>query len=70
MKQRYRTLNDYFEQTGTTHQALADRLGVTAAYVSMMRAGKRQPSLGMALRLHNETGVPLEALLRPEETLA
>ena len=69
VRQRYRTLNDYFEQTGETHQSLADRLGVTAAYVSMMRAGKRQPSLGLALKLHEETGVPMEALLKPEETL-
>lgn len=66
MKQRYRTLNDYFEQTGETHQSLADALGVTAAYVSMLRSGKRQPGLKLALRIHDLTGVPMEALLLDE----
>ena len=66
MKQRYRTLNDYFEQTGETHQSLADALGVTAAYVSMLRSGQRQPGLTLALRIHDLTGVPMEALLLAE----
>lgn len=68
MKQRYRSLNDYFEQTGETHEAFAKVFGITPQYVSMMRAGKRQPSLKLALRINEYTGVPLEALLMDEVT--
>lgn len=63
MRQRYRTLNDYFEQTGEQQSALARRLRVTPAYISMLRAGQREPTLRMALRIAEETGVPVEAML-------
>src|SRR3546814_10344479 len=36
--------------------------GVTAAYARMMIAGKRRPSLPLALRVYDATGVPLGPL--------
>lgn len=68
MRQRYRTLNDYFEQTGETQHAFAARLGVTPAYISMLRAGQREPTLRMALRIHELTGVPVEAMVAQERS--
>lgn len=66
MAQKYRTLADYFKQTGKTQESLAKKLGVKSAYVSMLAAGKRQPGLTLALEISRITGVPVEALLMPE----
>ncbi len=38
---------------------LATRLGISPSYVSMLISGQRQPSLALALRLSEETGVPV-----------
>lgn len=67
MRQRYRTLADYFEQTRATHESLADELGLTRPYISMIASGARQPSLNVALRIQSLTGVPVESLVsRPQ----
>lgn len=63
MERRYRTLADYFEQTGKTHQELADQLGVTRFYVTLLSHGQRTPSLPMALRIQRLTGVPVESMV-------
>lgn len=63
MKQRYRTLDDYFDQTGEAQTELARRLGISDAYMHYLRSGERQPSLPLALRIHEETGVPIDSLL-------
>jgi transcriptional regulator with XRE-family HTH domain len=61
--QRYKTLAAYFEQTGKSKRSLAQRLEVSESYVSLIAAGKRQPSLSLALRIESMTGVPAEALV-------
>jgi transcriptional regulator with XRE-family HTH domain len=53
----------YFEQTGKSKRSLAQRLEVSESYVSLIAAGKRQPSLSLALRIESMTGVPAEALV-------
>lgn len=63
MAQKYRTLADYFKQTGKSKRSLAKRLDVSESYVSLIAAGKRQPSLAVALRIESLTGVPAEALV-------
>lgn len=40
---------------------LAAELGVSPAYVSMLLAGKRSPSLTIAGRLEDITGIPARA---------
>lgn len=60
---KYRSLAEYLDKTETTHDALAVRLGVTRAYVTMLAGGRRQPSLPMALRIERETGVPAASLV-------
>jgi transcriptional regulator with XRE-family HTH domain len=71
VRQRYRTLNDYFQQTGDSQARLAKALRVSPGYVSMLRSGERQPALDMALKIHDLTGVPLESMVvRREEAIA
>ena len=66
MRRKCQTLSDFFEKTGETHDALAERLGVSRSYVSLIAAGKRQPSLSLALRIESVTGVPIAALVSAE----
>jgi transcriptional regulator with XRE-family HTH domain len=65
--QRYKTLADYLEQTGKTQAFLADKLGITRAYVSYLVSGDRQPSLSLALRIEALTGVALSSLVSEEK---
>lgn len=61
------SLAEYLDRDGApTQDALAKRLDITPAYVSLIRAGKRQPSLALALRIQDLTGVPASALVTPE----
>jgi transcriptional regulator with XRE-family HTH domain len=62
--QKYRTLADYFEQTGKSKRALAKRLNVSESYISHIAAGRKQPSLAIALAIAQATGVPAAALVR------
>ncbi len=59
---KYASLSEYLKKTGTTHGALAKRLGVSRPYVTLIAKGDRQPSLTLALRIADETGVPAAAL--------
>jgi transcriptional regulator with XRE-family HTH domain len=57
------SLAEYMERTGTTHAALAKKLGISRSYVTLMALGERQPSLALALRIQALTGVPASALV-------
>lgn len=58
------TLAEFFKRKGApTQDAIAKRLGITPAYVSFIAAGKRQPSLRLALEIESVTGVPAESLV-------
>lgn len=72
MRARYCNLAEFFEHTQPkrTHQWLADRLGVDRSYVTLIANGLRQPSLELALRIEEETGVPLKSLVTPDATEA
>lgn len=64
MKQRYRTLADYFKQQNHTSQiALARRLGISKSYMSMLVSGDRQPALDLAIEIEKATGVPVASLV-------
>lgn len=63
MKQRYKTLADYFEQTGTTQTELATRLGISSAFMSMLVTGERRAGIAMAARIHELTGVAVRSLV-------
>lgn len=68
MKQKpARTLAEFFDrENAPTQDAIAEKLKVTPAYVSMIAAGKRQPSLRLALKIEKLTGVPAESLVQSE----
>ena len=71
MAQRYRTLADYFSERNARRRfknkrSLAKQLHVSESYVSLIVAGKRQPSLDVALRIEQLTGVPAASLLAQE----
>jgi len=53
---------------GISQKALAERLGVSANYLSLIENGKRQPSLSLLQRVGRELEVPPAYLLmdRPE----
>jgi transcriptional regulator with XRE-family HTH domain len=59
-----RTLAEFFARKGApTQDAIARELGITAAYVSLIASGKRQPALRLALRIESVTGVPAASLV-------
>lgn len=66
MRQRYRSLNDYFEQTGENQGELARRVRISPTYVSLIASGKRHASPEVAAAIHKDTGVAVESLLHPD----
>lgn len=62
VKAKYSDLDEFFRETGKTHEWLADQIGVGRSYVSLLRSGQRQPSLELAIKIAHVTGVPVEAL--------
>ncbi len=57
------SLSEYLKRTDTTHAALANLLGISRSYVTLLASGDRQPSLPLALRIQALTGVPAAALV-------
>jgi transcriptional regulator with XRE-family HTH domain len=57
-------LKDFRERRGLSQQALAERVGVSDAYIAMLETGtRRNPSLPLLQRLAKALGVPVTALL-------
>jgi transcriptional regulator with XRE-family HTH domain len=51
-------LRAWLKAARRTQRSLADELGVTPPYVAMLIAGDRTPSLYVAKRLQEITGIP------------
>jgi len=49
-----------------TQQELADRVGVTRQTILSIERGRYNPSVGLALQIADEFGVPVEALFEIE----
>jgi transcriptional regulator with XRE-family HTH domain len=60
----YPDLHTFFEQTKRTQHEVAKELGISAPYLSMLRAGKKTASLELALKIHDEYGVDIASLVR------
>lgn len=58
------TLTEYLESTEMTQTALAEKLGIAPSFISQIISGHKQPSLDVAARIEDMTGVPMRALLR------
>ena len=59
------TLSQYIARENTTQAALAEKLGVSASTISLLLAGKRQPSLTLTKRIEAVTGIQRH-VLRPD----
>lgn len=54
----------FFNQSTETQQQIADELGISKAYMSMIKWRERQPDLELALKIADRCNVPLESLIR------
>ena len=62
-------LAEFFERSGAPKQvAFAKELGISEGYLSRLISGQSQPSLPLAVRISNRTGVPIEQLLAEPRT--
>ncbi len=64
----HESLKEYLEHNGIAEKDLAKKLGVTIAYVSMLKRGLRRPSPEMARKIEAMTGIPFRRLLLGDET--
>ena len=59
-----RVIKTLREEKGLSQKALAERVGVTDAYITMLETGVRKnPSLAVLQRLAKALGVPVTELL-------
>ena len=61
MRRHRRQLHDM------TQQELADRVGVTRQTILSIEKGRYSPSVGLAIRIAETFGVPVEALFELEK---
>ena len=66
MPRKAATLAEFLEATGTTQATFAERVGVQQSLISRIVRGERTPSLGLAVRIAKEAGIPVESLLGPD----
>jgi gp16 family phage-associated protein len=64
---RYRSLRQFFQDTGITQDDLAARVGITQAAVSKIMHGDRKPRWGLAKQIAALTGVPIERIYEPQQ---
>lgn len=58
-----------FENPKALAKDLREKIGMSAGYASDLAAGKRQPSLDMAVKIERELGIPAAAWIdRPAHT--
>jgi transcriptional regulator with XRE-family HTH domain len=63
-KRLSRVIKTLREEKGLSQKALAKRVGVTDAYITMLETGKRKnPSLDILKKLAKALGVPVTELL-------
>jgi transcriptional regulator with XRE-family HTH domain len=62
-KRTYPNLAAYLEGTGLTQVELAEKLGLSQAFMSRIIRGIQQPSLDEALRIARKVRVPVESLV-------
>lgn len=64
-------LKEWREQNGMSQGALAEKVDVWASHISQIEGGLRVPSLGLASRLSEITGIPIEKFVaRPKSEAA
>jgi transcriptional regulator with XRE-family HTH domain len=56
-------INHYMICNQLNSKQLANRLGISESYMSMLRQGRRRPSPDLAQKIENVTGIPFKKLL-------
>ncbi len=62
----HRTIDGYLKHTKTSGKELAEALGISDSYMSMLRLGQRRPSPEVAQKIEAVTGIPFKKLLLKE----
>lgn len=66
----YPNLETFFSQTATKQEDFAERIGISASYLSRIKNNLAQPPLDLALRISREAHVPMESLISQENEAA
>lgn len=69
-RRAYPNLEQFFRKSGVSQATLARRVGVDPTYISLIRNGRRVPSLKIADKIATEANVPIESLLTSPRALA
>lgn len=62
----HESIEEYLTQNKMSEAELAEKIGVTQAYVNMMKKGERRPSPELAQKIEAVTGIPFKNLLLPD----
>lgn len=57
-------LRDWIDRRGFNQVEAADRLGMTEGFISFLLNGHRRPSLAMAVKIEESTGIPASAWVK------
>lgn len=65
-----RRLRGWLKASRRSQRSLAKELGVSPAYIAMILAGARTPSLPVAKQLQDVTGIPATEFIPPKQRIA
>lgn len=68
MSKAYRSLAEYFRESGDTQQRFAAKVGCSQAHISQIAAGAISPSFRLALRISAAARIPVASLLVERES--
>lgn len=60
---RYKNLRQYLEAGKMSEKELSTCLGISIAYVNLLKRGERRPSPDLAQKIEKLTGIPFRNLL-------
>ncbi len=66
VKTRYRSLREYIDGAKTTQTAFAAAVGISGPHLSQILSGTKRPSLDVALRIEDITGIPVRDIVGRE----
>lgn len=66
----HESIEEYLTSHNMSEAELAEKIGVTQAYVNMLKNGERRPSPELAQKIEAATGIPFRNLLLPGEESA
>jgi transcriptional regulator with XRE-family HTH domain len=59
----YKDINQFIAHKKFSAKKLAQQLGISESYMSMLRLGRRRPSPDLAQKIEDLTGIPFKQLL-------